>query len=804
MKNSTFKTNALLLVLSMSVLSTTAQVKLKPVGMAATELRANADKEETVLLDEDFSLFTAGTEDEPDNKNVSDNFTGEIPSYYTKAPGWQGAAIRQAGGVCAMVLGNFSTSDGGVETLPGYLITPKGNYAGDLTVTFRARLLGNETESDKMTVALIHSEKGTLENSQLVIGKTWEEYSVTFSKGEFRSCALEFSMYSAAVLLDDIKVVSKQTSIIPPVPAGATDFNADGFTANWYPTKEAESYLLSLYEMNMDKATTSESFDGINSTADGMVDSSNPNYPEGWQIVLAQGDGIQLSNVGYEGSQALVMGETNDWLQTPYIDGKLVDFKFYARNISGNPVNASTIKVNVMLDNDEWYELGRIDIERISTQGEFISVANSLEDNIHRVAIVFEKHANDTDKDPMIAIDQISYMVQPETVPVFVDKELTDTFYVAKGLDAAKDYCYTVKAKNTEFTSAASDAVPALGLAVPVLSVADGVSDNQYTARWQAVPKADGYYVRNFRVYTVDEPEETVVLHEDFAKATQGTQEMPYNDVMSMFGPKSLDAYTTLPGWLGQNYVTIPGMLGGNSGAGSFSKAGTVQTPALKLDGNGGKFKVEVTMCGGLGTEEDSLVIQAGSKVYKRLYFSGEYEPTTLTAEFDCGEADMPLLIYTYKGSMFFIDDIKVSQELASGSQIITEEANGFAWGNQNTAYTFSNLEQGEHENFGYRVYAYRLFCGQEVYSPSGEMALVDLNGTTDGIDMAQGVKGIFAVGRNVHVVLDQPQAVEVYDVSGRKCVDAAGTAGTNVYVLGRPGVYVVKSGGMIKKIVIR
>ena len=805
MKKFYFKTSALLLVLSMSVLPTTAQMKLKPVGMASYEHRANAEKEETVLLDEDFSLFTAGTEDEPDSKNVSDNFTGEIPSRYTKTPGWTGAAIRQAGGVCAMVLGNFATSDGGAQTLPGYLITPKGNYAGDLTVTFRARLSGADVESDKMSVTLINSEKGTLESSQLEIGKEWSEYTVKFSKGEFKSCAIEFAMASAGVLLDDIKVVSKQTSIVPPTPTAATDFTTDGFTAHWNPTADADSYLFSLYEMNTDKATTTETFDGIKATADGMVDTTDPNYPEGWGIVLAQGTGKQLTNDGFEGSQALVMDETNDWLQTPVINGKLTDFKFYARNISGNPVNASTLKIDVMFDDDEWYELGRIDIERISTEGEFISIANSLEDNIHRVALVFSKNENDVDKNPMVAIDQISYMVQPETVPVFVDKELTDTFYVVKGLDAAKDYCYAVKAKNSEYTSALSDAVPALGLAVPVLSAVEGVSANQYTARWQAVPKADGYYVRNFRIHTVSEPEETVVLHEDFSKVvTDNTQDNPASDIMSMFGPKSLDDFTTLPGWLGSNYVYLTGMLGGNASAGSFGAAGMVQTPALKLDGNGGKFKVDITFCGGLGAEEDSLVIQAGASVYKRIYFSGEYEPVTASVEFDCGEADMPLLIYTYKGSMFFIDDIKVSQELAVGSQIINEEANGYALGNQNTSYTFTNLEQGKDETFGYRVSAYRLFCGQEVYSSATDMAVADLNGTSDGIGQAESVEGIFVAGRNLHVTLNEPEHVDVYDVSGRKCVDAAGAAGMNVYVLGRPGVYIVKAGGAIKKVVVR
>ena len=808
----TLATGAVVAALLGASLPANAQPRLNPVGrpvftppLAGSLLTADEGPEAKVLLEEDFSLFTAGTEAQPDAKNLSDNVTGEIPSIYTHTPGWYGAAVRQAGGVCAVMLGKFTEDGQSYTELPGYLITPVGNYAGNITVAFRARLAdGQELEGDLMTVSL-QDNSGELEKQTVEVGTSWKTCEAHFTKGGFSGCILQLSMAKGAVLLDDIKVTSVATSIIPPVATAATDYTADGFTANWQPTDEAESYLLSVYETDISKSTVTEGFDGIRRTADGKVDASSPNYPEGWTIVLGQGNGVQLADEGLDGSQALVLGETNDWLQTPRFDAPVIDFKFFAKNISADPVNASTLKVNVMIENggkEEWYNLGQIDIERISTEGEYISIANNLTGEIRQINMVFEKNANDEGKEPMVAIDQVSYMTQLDGTPLFTDREVKATSYKVTGIKTGVDYVYTVKARNAEFTSASSNTVPVLDLLPPALDKAADVSEDGYTARWQPVDKADGYYVRNFRVYTVPETKETVLLEEDFDKVTSGSESMP-NSLYNWFSPSSLDDYTATAGWLGQNNTTIAGMMGCDAG-GFIGSPGLIQTPAMNLSGNGGKFTVTITACGGMGSEGDSLVVQAGTSVYKKAKLAGEYEPVEVKLEFDNGEADMALLLYSNTGQMLFIDDIKVSQVVEAGSQVITEEGNGYTFGDV-TSYTFDGLEQGDDETFGYRVYAYRLFCGQEVYSLSDRMELVDLTDESSGVDRVEADgTSVYVAGRSLHVVSAGEQRVVVYTLDGRAVVDTEARAGRNVYTLPQPGVYVVKAGGHVAKVMAR
>ena len=107
----------------------------KTVGARVDQVRAAV-----TLLDEDFSKFTEGTEAEPDDVNIADNQTGVIPAEYTNVPGWSGAAIYQAGQTCAIRLGLFlDGSSSQPVSLPGVLYTPVGNYAGNGTLTFRAK-----------------------------------------------------------------------------------------------------------------------------------------------------------------------------------------------------------------------------------------------------------------------------------------------------------------------------------------------------------------------------------------------------------------------------------------------------------------------------------------------------------------------------------------------------------------------------------------------------------------------------------------------------------------------------------------
>lgn len=63
-----------------------------------------------------------------------------------------------------------------------------------------------------------------------------------------------------------------------------------------------------------------------------------------------------------------------------------------------------------------------------------------------------------------------------------------------------------------------SDEIAVIGLVAPVVAAATDVTESSYTAHWEKTPKAEGYRVNNYSVYTAREDEEYVVLEEDFRK----------------------------------------------------------------------------------------------------------------------------------------------------------------------------------------------------------------------------------------------------------------------------------------------
>lgn len=50
---------------------------------------------------EDFSLFTAGSEEAP--STAINSTDGTIPSHYFHQPGWTGYGVHQANGTCALI-----------------------------------------------------------------------------------------------------------------------------------------------------------------------------------------------------------------------------------------------------------------------------------------------------------------------------------------------------------------------------------------------------------------------------------------------------------------------------------------------------------------------------------------------------------------------------------------------------------------------------------------------------------------------------------------------------------------------------
>lgn len=705
---------------------------LKPMAKEELKVEAKAnDADATVLIEEDFARMDAGTEDAPDSEYIASKTTGEIPSKYTIIPGWSGACIYQAGGACAILKGLFSNGFGGSVEDTGFLRTPQGSYAGDITLTFRAKLFNSAKTSDKMDVALLTSTR-RLESKQVDVTPQWKTFTLSFTEGEFTGCLIQFAMISEEVIVDDIKVTAVATAIPAPEAYEVTNFTRDGFTASWSATKEAESYLLNLYEKKVDDAITIEDFDDLNVIpGTKFLDTSNPGFSEGWNFVYGlTRNKDHVSDLGYQGSTGMVFRATGEGFSTPIYERPIRDFSIYARYPSGEPC-LSTLVVTVLVDG-QWGALGNYDVERISTDGEILHLSNNFpESGVNAVQIAFKKNENDGGKDVDVIIDHIRIMTYPENEAVETDIPVNDRKYTFTGLDPEKDYAFTVRAKNANFQSRESNEVMALGLVPPVVLPATDISNDSYQANWESAPKADGYIVNNYRVYTVTQPSERVnILHETFDKVTTGTLSNP-TGLYNVVNPRSLDEYTENPGWLGIATYLINGMLGTRT---YYVVQGMIQTPVLDLSGNNGKFDVHVKVLGDTDAIDELLVVQAGMSSYQRQAIKPG-EIVELDFSFNGGTSQMPLAFYSYHGFPFYLDEVTVTQTLPSGTKVYYEIEDRLIEGSDASSTVFNDLHHGASENYAYRVFSYRDFMGERRYSISDSAVHVDSEASVETVN---------------------------------------------------------------------
>ena len=607
-------------------------------------------------------------------------------------------------------------------------------------------------------------------------------------------------MLKEKVLVDDILITSVRTSIPAPVALDASDFTVDGFTANWTATYEAESYAVTVYERDTRKATSIVDFESLNLTDDGKkIDSENSGLPDRWTFSYGNGVSRHVSDNGADGSTGIVFAGTNDGFMTPLFDHPIRDFSFYAAHPSGVAC-FSQISFSCLVGS-QWMSISNIDIERIAMEGEIITLSSKLPENTTQIRMTFNKNsANDAGKDISIVIDDIRIMTDPESSPVIVDRSVKETSVAFDGLDPDKDYSYTVKAVNSRFSSEPSNNMMVLGLAVPALELPADITADSYSARWSPSPKADGYMVSNYRVYTAPENQITTVLYENFDKVTEGSLQSPVG-LYNSYRPRSLEEYTLTPGWLGLCNYLVNGMLGSRS---FFTAQGSIQTPTLNLSADEGRFKVSMTIFRDTDAVGDSIVVQAGAKIFQRRLISAHSTPVAMEFDFDCGEASMPLLIYSYGGKPFYIDEISVTQKLEKGQQIFTETETKSVDGQQSCSVTFTGLKAGENESFAYRVFAFRDFYGSRQFSLSE--AAIHVGKNTGIVDtLADSGLSVTVEGLTLVIDAETRQQISVYGINSLKVADISVSAGRSIVTLPAPGIYlVVSNSGLSAKFIVR
>lgn len=323
------------------------------------------------VLEEDFSRLTNGSEDniyykdyDPQDQSNEGPYVNlwasqgnVIPDKYTQTPGWTGEGVAEAGGVAACSYMPYPSTYYG-----GRITTPTLPLNGLVTLKFRARAITQyksasaeeplyipiylNTKGDaeydlitfsegiEQTISQYEDYDGLLTREERLAVKLtdndWHEYTVSmlnYSKGDASLTIGSASDQYAAFFIDDITLDLGLTSLPVPQAAAATDFTADGFTANWQAVEKADDYLLSVYRRKAGKndyAYTDIPVEGLFFAVTGLDPESDYMYTvKARSGVVVSGESRPVTALGIsqpvllEASGLNETGFTANWNRTP-------------------------------------------------------------------------------------------------------------------------------------------------------------------------------------------------------------------------------------------------------------------------------------------------------------------------------------------------------------------------------------------------------------------------------------------------------------------------------------------------------
>lgn len=288
------------------------------------------DITETILLSEDFSKFTAGTDTEPDYVRL-DDANGIISDEYFNTPGWKGNEVYQAGG-CAYI----GFSEEYQET--GIIITPLINTSGAIYINCRMRTV--DPAGDIVGYNIVDENMELLDANVdfFKVSNEWTNISWFTSAGAENTHIYIYS-YSKNVFIDDIEIVSVQ--LPTPTLLEQTNISKNSFTANWEAVENADSYIFRLtaeHTANADETFyyTNTSFDNVSST--GTI--TNPETSstmmeatvENWHIYMPAFINEAIGFTGKYASSQVYGSLTSPVFDLSSNEGKLnLSFKVHAK-----------------------------------------------------------------------------------------------------------------------------------------------------------------------------------------------------------------------------------------------------------------------------------------------------------------------------------------------------------------------------------------------------------------------------------------------------------------------------------------
>lgn len=727
-----------------------------------------------VVVSEDFSLFTAGSETTPDAKDI--NVDWYVPSSFTHQPNWPGGGVFQAGGVC--LLGPFT--NGYDEPDFGFISTPVMELFGDITISFRARK--QETGESSMWLAFCNDNEGPVQYFYPELTTEWKSFTYTIQSREFYApCNVQFTAEDGNIFIDDIVIDRVKNVIKSPTALPATNLSLTEFEANWEPTS-APDHLLSVYYNDTSRELASGSM------------------KEDFSKLPASSNATLTTEDYQSGPSALLLSKQDDYVEigpTPY---PIDSFSLWVKPVNGQTYSDSMISISVW-QNGKWELMAQYSCAFLGQDYLRVFDKDAIGEGASKIRIEYKYY---TDDDVAYAIDDLNivYREEPDKIYVLKDEPVSGTSKKVSGINPEADYFYFLQAREGEILS---DPTPKVwvdginGLKVTALD-ATLVESNGFTANWESLPHASEYAVTLQRV--IDAKEDmpgTVLLEEDFSKITEGDFSDPGSTYEPQINLGDNDMANT--GWVLTNPCWVKGMAG-SFGTTWYGTAGLVVSPRISLNNDGGKFTVEATVYSPYGSE--NIWVMLLNDINDTQSFAGKaievaqagYQSGTVTFDSE-GRENVLVAFMSQSTRNFFVDDVKIIQDIHKGDKVtvpyntLKSDANSLAVKDlaDASAYIYSVRASREKAYVGYT---------------SDESDPIYVKLAPSGIDEIAGASGVNIAAAAGAIMISSDTAVGymVTDLAGR--VVASGSAAGQEEISAAPGVYIVKAGKAVAKVIVK
>ncbi len=762
-----------------------------------------------VLLSEDFSKCTSGSEAYPDIYTISDEETLTIDSQYTQSDGWSGTQIYQAGGCIYVALDS--------DNEPGLLNTPyfdSTQNEGKFIITFRARTQTAGTMDALCAVSCDmnlynpnNPNPSILEYKFLKATSDWTDYTVALKGGSTKTI-VQLYAYSQPIFIDDIVVKQVKTDALSaPQVYNASKFSADGFTATWGEVSNAESYLLNVFYRqeavaDADGPTTiTEGFDGLVGTGskNKFIDTENSQMPKDWVINLSE-NGTSREIYTTEGnynspSVSLCFDATGDYIETPTTDEPIESFSMW---VKAQGASEDTELSFEGYDGTSWTDLGDYVFEGWGeNEAKTTSWVINNSDCI-KLRIGFKKGTKGN-----LAIDDVSYTYGKEDteankVYVIKDLEVTECSYDVTGLEYGPTYYYNVRAKKGDIVSDYSTDVMVVEeqLEAPVALEATNVTADSFTANWEHVENADAYVVTTFQYHTTAAGEDYNLFTSKFDAWTKGTVDNPTTADDMIEDDEQFTAhniYGNRYDWVVNDPVGANGMIG-------FKVGGSIDSGSLYP-----------TEAGGTVTATFKAIAKNATKAVLTVYYNndefdskevelkeGENE-YTLTA--DCGQDAYNIEISAEgeEDGYVLFSSLKVDQNFPNETTI---DFNYIQDGTYDNYLVVDTKGIDPKDQFMYTVYAVKVVEG-EITDVSFFSDFIFVDGRDASVSKIEANKGykVLTTANGVTVVLESAEPVAAYSLDGRLLYNAGAGALSHDIALPSHGVYVLRVGNQSTKV---